>query len=151
MFLYASVGNDVINNVRASIDFPQVFDVAISKDAVYNSWRPDRPGAKVPRLERSANFSNTTQFSSYYLEDGSFLRCKVVTLGYSIPVSSLMRFGINRLRIYVQGLNLFTVTSYTGLDPELGGPTLTSTNFGNDGGSYPANQKAYTVGVNLAF
>ena len=151
MFMYASVGNDVINNVRASIDFPQTFDVAISKDAVYNSWTPDRPNAKVPRLERSANFSNTTQFSSYYLEDGSFLRCRAMTLGYSIPAINLKRFGINKLRLYVQALNLFTITSYTGLDPELGGPTLTSTNFGNDGGSYPASQKAYTVGVNLAF
>jgi len=151
MFMYASVGNDVINNVRSSIDFPQVFDVAISKDAVYNSWRPDRPNAKVPRLERSANFSNSTQFNSYYLEDGSFLRCKALTLGYSIPAVTLKKFGVDKLRVYVQALNLFTITGYTGLDPELGGPTLTSTNFGNDGGSYPANQKAYTVGVNLSF
>lgn len=151
MFLYASIGNDVINNVRASIDFPQVFDVAISKDAVYNSWRPDRPNAKVPKLERSANFSNTTQFSSYYLEDGSFVRCKALTLGYNIPVSALQRFHITKLRLYVQALNLFTITDYTGLDPELSGPVLTSTNFGNDGGSYPANQKAYTVGINLSF
>ncbi|MBC7826194.1 MAG: TonB-dependent receptor [Chitinophagaceae bacterium] len=151
VFVYASVGNDVINNVRASIDFPQVFDVAISKDAVYNSWTPDRPNAKVPRLERSANFSNTTQFNSYYLEDGSFLRCKALTLGYNLPGNMIQRFGITKFRIYVQALNLFTLTKYTGLDPELSGPVLTSTNFGNDGGAYPANQKAYTVGINLSF
>lgn len=151
MFVYASVGNDVINNVRASIDFPQVFDVAISKDAVYNSWTPDRPNAKVPKLERSANFSNTTQFNSYYLEDGSFLRCKALTLGYNLAGNTIKRFGITKFRIYVQALNLFTLTKYTGLDPELSGPVLTSTNFGNDGGAYPANQKAYTVGVNLSF
>jgi hypothetical protein len=64
LFWYANVGNDIINQVRASTDFPQQFDVAISKDAVYNSWRPDRPNAKVPILERSANFSNITAFSS---------------------------------------------------------------------------------------
>jgi TonB-dependent starch-binding outer membrane protein SusC len=149
--LYASVGNDVINNVRASIDFPQQFDVAISKDAVYNSWRPDRPNAKVPRLERSANFSNVTQFNSYYLEDGSFLRCKTLTFGYNIPAARLTRLSIDKFRIYVQALNLFTLTKYTGLDPELPGATLTSTNFGNDGGAYPANQKAFTVGVNVNF
>ncbi len=151
MFMYASVGNDVINNVRASIDFPQVFDVAISKDAVYNSWTPDRPNAKVPKLERSANFSNSTQFNSYYLEDGSFLRCRALTLGYTLPVNLLKRFGIDKLRLYTQALNLFTITGYSGLDPELSGSTLTSTNFGVDGGAYPANQKAYTVGVNLSF
>jgi hypothetical protein len=135
----------------AMIDFPQQFDVAISKDAVYNSWRPDRPNAKVPRLERSANFSNVTQFNSYYLEDGSFLRCKTLTLGYTVPAANLRRFGIDRVRLYLQALNLFTFTGYTGLDPELTGATLTTTNWGNDGGNYPANQKAYTIGVNLSF
>ena len=72
-FFYASVGNDVINYVRYWTDFPQVFDGAVSKDAVYNSWTPQNTNAKVPKLTRSANFSNTTQFNSYYMENGSFL------------------------------------------------------------------------------
>ncbi len=52
IFLYASVGNDVINNVRNSTDFPQQFDAAMSKDVALNSWRPDRPDSKIPMLER---------------------------------------------------------------------------------------------------
>jgi TonB-linked SusC/RagA family outer membrane protein len=151
MFFYANVGNDVINQVRASIDFPQQFDVAISKDAVYNSWRPDRPNAKVPILERSANFSNIAVFNSYLMEDGSFLRCKNLSLGYTIPANKFTRLGISRFRVYVQALNLFTITDYTGLDPEFPGSTLSSTNFGVDGGVYPANQPMYTFGVNLSF
>jgi len=136
--------------VKASTDFPQQFDVAISKNAVYNSWTPDRPNATVPMLERSANFSNTA-FSSYYDESGSYLRCKTMVLGYTIPNLQLRRLGISRLRIFVQGTNLFTITKYSGLDPELAGSTTSSTLFGIDGGTYPANQKTYTAGVNMSF
>ncbi len=152
MFVYASVGNDVINYVRYWTDFPQVFDGAVSKDAVYNSWTPQNTNAKVPRLERGATFSNTTQFNSYFMEDGSFLRCKSLILGYTIPVRTLKRFGIEKLRIYGQAANLFTITKYKGLDPELTGSDIgNNTNFGIDFGNYPANQKLYSVGVNLSF
>lgn len=152
MFLYASVGNDVINNVRASTDFPQSFDVAISKDALYNSWRPDRPNAKVPILERTGNFSNGSgAFNSYLMEDGSYLRAKTLSLGYTVPAGNLTRFGLDKLRIYAQAANLFTITNYTGLDPELPGSNTASTNFGIDGGIYPANQKTFTFGINLGF
>ncbi len=151
-FFYASVGNDVINYVRYWTDFPQVFEGAVSKDAVNNSWTPQNTGAKVPILERSANFSNTTQFNSYYMENGSFLKLKSLVLGYTIPPASLKRFGIDRLRMYVQASNLFQITKYTGLDPELTGSDLSNnSNFGIDFGNYPANQKMYTIGVNLSF
>jgi hypothetical protein len=151
-FFYASVGNDVLNYVRYWTDFPQVFDGAVSKDAVYNSWRPDRPNAKVPRLERSANFSNTTQVTSYMMEDGSFLRCKSLMLGFTVPAKAVQRFNIDRFRIYAQAVNLFTLTKYTGLDPELQTSNFgDNSNFGIDFGNYPANQKMFTVGVNLSF
>jgi TonB-dependent starch-binding outer membrane protein SusC len=180
-FFYASVGNDVINYVRFWSDFPQVWDGAISKDAVYNSIKlvdqagnpaplliPDpadaskrivnpnarvsNPGARVPVLERSANFSTTNNFSSYYMENGSYLRCKSLILGYTLPTKYLTRFGIEKLRVYVQATNLFTITNYTGLDPELSGSDLgDNTNFGIDFGNYPANQKGINVGINLNF
>ncbi len=151
-FLYASVGNDVLNYVRYWTDFPQVFDAAISKDAVYNSWTPQNTKAKVPRLERSSNFSTTQQFNSYYLENGSFLKMKSLIIGYTLPNKSLNRFGIDKLRVYVQAANLFTITKYTGIDPELQGADLNdNTTFGIDLGNYPANQKNFNFGVNLIF
>lgn len=151
-FFYASVGNDVINYVRYWTDFPQVFDGAISKDAVYNSWTPNNLNAKVPKLERSPSFSTTNVFNSYYLENGSFLRCKSMTLGYNIPAAKIRKAGIDRLRVYIQAANLFTLTKYTGLDPELTTSDLRdNTNFGIDFGNYPSNQKSYLVGVNLSF
>ncbi len=152
MFLYASVGNKVINYIRYWTDFPQVFDGAVSKDAVYNSWTPTNTGAKVPRLDRAANFSTTGNFNSYYQENGSYLRCKSFNIGYTLPMKSLKRAGIDRIRIYLQAANLFTITKYTGIDPELTGATISkSTTFGIDLGNYPANQKQYNIGVNLSF
>ena len=168
-FLYASVGNKVINYVRYWTDFPQVFEGAVSTDAVYKSAKlidasgnptsykdptahVANPGATVPLLERSANFSNTTTFNSYYMEDGSFLRMKSLIIGYTIPAKVLNRIKVDQFRIYVQASNLFTITKYTGLDPELQTSDLNNnTNFGIDLGNYPANQKVYTVGVNLSF
>jgi len=151
-FFYGTFGNDVINYVRYWTDFPQVFDGAVSKDAVYNSWTPANPNAKVPQLQRSANFSTTTQFNSYYMENGSYFRCKSLILGYTLPNDMLKRVGVERLRIYAQAVNLFTITKYTGLDPELQGATLSdNSNFGIDLGNYPANQKMFTFGVNLSF
>ncbi|HTR28123.1 MAG TPA: hypothetical protein VMH27_02570, partial [Puia sp.] len=66
--------------------------------------------------------------------------------------ATLQKVGINRLRIYVQGANLFTVTKYSGLDPELQGSNLSDqTNIGIDLGNYPSNQKTFIVGLNLNF
>jgi TonB-linked SusC/RagA family outer membrane protein len=152
VFFYGSQGNDVINYVRYWTDFYQVFNGNVSKDAANNSWTPTNLDAKVPMLSQKAGFSNTTVFNSYYLEDGSFLRCKSLVLGYTIPNSSLERFHIDRFRIYVQVANLFTITKYTGLDPELQGANLNdNSNFGIDLGNYPSSQKQYLIGVNVAF
>jgi TonB-linked SusC/RagA family outer membrane protein len=152
MFLYASVGNKDINYVKYWTDFPQVFDAAMSKDAALHSFGLPGANGKTPILERSANFSNTTQFNSYYMENGSYLRCKQLQIGYSIPSTVLRRAGIDRFRIYVQAANLFTITKYSGLDPELTTSDLNNnTNFGIDFGNYPANQKNYNVGVQVVF
>jgi hypothetical protein len=86
------------------------------------------------------------------MEGGSYFRCKQMQIGYSIPASRTRKFGIDRLRIYLQAANLFTITKYTGLDPELQTSKLDdNTNFGIDLGNYPSNQKNYNVGVQLSF
>ncbi|HEX9513020.1 MAG TPA: TonB-dependent receptor [Puia sp.] len=164
MFLYASVGNDILNNVKSSTDFPQSFGNQISKNVALNSARligsngqPTNindssahlanPGAKVPLLEQSANFSNSGVFNSYTMESGSFLRCRNLTIGYNIVSNTIKRLHFDKLRIYAQALNLFTITKYSGLDPELNPGS--NTVFGIDSGVYPNNQKSYNVGVNL--
>jgi hypothetical protein len=73
-------------------------------------------------------------------------------LGYTLPVSPLKKVGIDKLRIYIQGSNLFTITKYTGLDPELQQSDLgNNSNFGIDFGNYPSNQKQFLFGINASF
>jgi TonB-linked SusC/RagA family outer membrane protein len=152
LFMYGVYGNDVINYVKYWTDFWQVFEGAVSKDAVYYSWKTDRSKVLTPILTTKANFSNTAAFNSWYMESGSYLRCKQITLGYSLPLDLLNRIGVSQFRIYFQVLNAFTITKYTGLDPELQGSNLyDNTSFGIDFGNYPNNQKAYLLGVTLNF
>lgn len=148
MFMYGSQGNDLINYVRYWIDFYPSFQGVKSKDALYNSWSPDRPNAKLVQLSDDANFSTNQTVNSYYVEDGSYLRCKSLIIGYTMPSTVLKRIGVDKCRFYVQAANLFTFTKYTGLDPELSGYT---TAFGIDFGNYPNNQKNFNIGVNLSF
>ena len=81
------------------------------------------------------------------MESGSFLRCRNLTIGYTITSNTLKRMHFDKFRVYVQALNLFTVTNYSGLDPELNPGS--NTVFGYDNGVYPNNQKTYNVGVSL--
>jgi TonB-dependent starch-binding outer membrane protein SusC len=163
-FFYTQVGNDIINNVKSSTDFPQGFSNQISTNVAVNSARligangqptnindptahVENPGTNVPMLEKSANFSNSGAFNSYLMESGSFLRCRNLTVGYTIVSSTLKRLRFDRCRVYIQALNLFTASGYSGLDPELNPGT--NTVFGYDNGVYPNNQKSYNVGVNI--
>ena len=147
-FLYGSQGNEAINYVRYWTDFYPSFQGAKSLDLLNNSWTPQNLGAKTPIAENASNFSNNSVPNSYYLEDASFLKLRSLIVGYTIPAAKLKRFGINQMRVYVQGANLFQITKYTGLDPELIGGTAA---FGIDYGNYPNNQKNYNFGVNLTF
>jgi TonB-dependent starch-binding outer membrane protein SusC len=162
---YTSIGNKILNNVKSSTDFPQTFGNQISKAVALNSARligsngqptnindssahVANPGTGIPMLEQSADFSNSAVFNSYIMESGSFLRCRNLTIGYNIMSDGIKRLHFDRIRVYAQALNLFTITKYSGLDPELNPGSNTS--FGIDGGVYPNNQKSYNVGVSVA-
>jgi TonB-linked SusC/RagA family outer membrane protein len=164
MLLYASVGNKVLNAVKGSTDFPQLFGNAISNRVATQSVRlvnssgaPTtindssahvvNPGTGVPLLEQNSNFSNSTAFNSYTMENGGFLRCRTLTLGYTLDNPALRSLHLDRVRLYVQALNLFTITKFDGQDPEVTG---SNTLFGINGGGYPNNQKSYSVGINVS-
>lgn len=112
---------------------------------VLNSWDYNKTSG-VPRLaiieDGNGNYSNLNDF---FLEDASYLRLKNVTLGYTLPVSVMRAIGIptSSLRFYVNAENLFTVTDYSGIDPEVG-------NFGLDGGTYPV-ARSFSIGFNFNF
>ena len=146
IFLYGSYGNDIWNQVKWWHDFYSSFGGAKSTTALYDSWRPDNLNATAPIQETEGKVSTTSVPNSYFVEDGSYLRAKNLQLGYSFPQDWMNDFGVNRLRIYVQATNLFTITNYSGIDPELTGG---ATAFGIDEGAYPV-PKQFLVGINLS-
>jgi len=148
MFFYGSQGNDAVNYRRWWTDFFPSLQGVKSRDLFYNSWTPDNLEAKTPIIENQSNFSNSAVPNSYYIENASFLKLKNLTLGYTFANETLGKIGIDRLRVYLQAVNLFTITNYTGLDPEIGG---TESAFGIDYGNYPNNQRNYNIGVSLTF
>ena len=150
MFLYGSQGNDIWNNVLYWTDFYPSFAGAKSKTALYNSWTPTNHNAKVAIQENAGTFSTNGTPNSYYVENGSYLRAKNAQLGYTLPGSVLGRYGFTSARIYVQGANLFTITKYSGMDPEINGNNNLVTEFGIDEGVYP-NSRQFLLGVNIKF
>jgi TonB-linked SusC/RagA family outer membrane protein len=146
-FLYGSQGADIFNSNRYFIDFWPSFQGQKSKELLYNSWRPDRTNTNIPKATTAANFSTNEQVNSYYLENGSYLRLRTLELGYTLPTSLTSKINVGHLRLYLQAANLFTVSKYSGLDPELGGDDRA---FGSDTGNYPLVRN-YLFGVNLNF
>ena len=91
---------------------------------ILRSWNYDK-NSGIPRLAlHNDPNGNYTKASNFYLEDGSYLRLKNITLGYTLPKSIFNNIGLENssLRIYVNVENLFTFTKYTGFDPEVGSP-----------------------------
>ena len=148
MFLYGSQGNDIWNQVTWWTDFYSSFIGAKSNTALYDSWTPQNLNASAPIQQTTGSFSLADVPNSYFVEDGSYLRAKQIQLGYSLPTDMLQKMSISKLRIYAQMANAFTITSYSGIDPEIAGGG--STNTGIDEGAYP-NQKQLILGVNVAF
>jgi TonB-linked SusC/RagA family outer membrane protein len=150
-FFFGSYGNDIFDYTKYYTDFPDFFKGGMRREVALNSWTPTNTGTSIPKLRNAGGFSTDLVTNSYFLSKGSYLRNKQMQLGYVVPAKALSRFGIDRLRIYVQATNLFTVTKYKGLDPELQSSDINSnTGFGIDQGNYP-HTRGYLVGVNLNF
>lgn len=122
--------------------------------AAFNDrWRSaSSPGnGWVPRADRgTGNHGNNQRPSSFQVEDGSYIRLRNVTLGYTLPTDNLFGSKIQRLRFYITGTNLFTITDYMGYNPEVSSITTNSLTPGEDYGAFPLT-KSFTMGVNLKF
>ncbi|HAL83526.1 MAG TPA: SusC/RagA family TonB-linked outer membrane protein [Mucilaginibacter sp.] len=147
MFWYGSYGNKIWNDVRWYTDFYASFQSVKSQTALYDSWTPTHMNAKAPIQEIDGSFSTNSVPNSYYVENGSYLRLRNLQVGYSFDPQILKTIGVSRLRIYVSGANLITITNYTGPDPEITG---SSTDFGIDRGSY-SPVRTYLLGVQVKF
>ena len=153
MSLYGSQGGDVWNQVKWWTDFRSGFAGAKSVEALEESWKPgqDNSGATVPIQETQRTASTNQVPNSYFVEDADYLRVRNVQLGYTLPSRLVQQVGAQRVRLYVQGSNLFTFTNYSNPEPEIGGSDATdATSFGIDEGAYPTPRQ-YRVGVDLTF
>ena len=151
MFGQGVQGNEIFNYVRYWTDF-NTFQGNRSTEMLYDSWKKQGDVAKLPRL--NSGDATSQQISSYFLEDGSYLRLKNVQLTYSIPANIMKKVKMGSAQIYVQGQNILTMTKYTGLDPDINLRTSGNDNqdihMGIDEGAYPV-AKSYLVGVRLGF
>jgi TonB-linked SusC/RagA family outer membrane protein len=145
-FFTGSQGNDIYNYNKIFTDFPTFFNGNRST-RVINSWTPTNTNTTVPALSQSISNSETSP-NSYFVEDGSYFRLKNIQIGYTLPKTTLDNLSISSLRLYLQATNLFTITGYDGIDPEvIQGGNLT---LGVDDQTYPFSQ-LFTFGVNLKF
>ena len=107
------------------------------------------PSAKLPRAT-TGDPNDNDRLSDRYIEDGSYLRVKNITLGYTFPKNCLQKANIEALRVHVNIQNLLTFTKYTGYDPEIGASTASANVMGLDNGRYPS-PTVYSLGVNISF
>ncbi|MFP4059137.1 MAG: SusC/RagA family TonB-linked outer membrane protein [Bacteroidales bacterium] len=142
-------GNDIVNLNRYFLYGEVSSNKAVER--LTDAWSEDNKDAKHPRIGKTR--SNNMRFSNYYIEDGSYLRLKNLTLGYTLPVSISTRVKMSSLRIYFSAQNLLTFTNYSGYDPEIGadiGWNANPLDFGVDNGSYP-QPKTFSIGLNANF
>jgi TonB-linked SusC/RagA family outer membrane protein len=155
MFWYSTIGNDLFNNNKYFTDFP-LFGGNRSTRYKEQSWKKgaDNSNAILPILDSKDNWGGAVA-SSYYVEDGSFLKLKNLVVGYTFPKHILEKATISNLRLYLQAENILTLTNYSGLDPEITNMETASGSGsdlrrGLDGGGWPTTMR-FVFGVNFEF
>jgi len=113
---------------------------------VLDRWREPGDITNVPRATVIDPNANSDTPSTRFIEDGSFVRMKYLTLGYRIPGRIMSRMGMSSAQVYVTGENLLTITNYTLYDPEI----ATNSSRGIDMGGYP-QARSFIIGVRLNF
>jgi hypothetical protein len=144
ILLPGSYGNDVFN--ASKIETQGMYDAKNQSKVVLERWK--RPGmiAKIPK----AGAESMMYMSSYFIEDGSYMRVKDVSLSYRFTGKTLKKWGISRLQPYLTASNLWTLTQYSGMDPEVNQWGNNGAVQGVDWGTYPQT-KSFIIGVNVEF
>ncbi|MDO4335042.1 MAG: TonB-dependent receptor [Bacteroidales bacterium] len=137
--LFQGVGNYQVYYNNQAFRFVTVMGQSLIKDITDNAWTPEnRYDSKYPLLRNSANGKNNIA-SDAFVHNAAYLRCKNVQLGYTVPRKITRKFFVEKLNVYTSIDNLFTITRFPGLDPEIGATV-----------GYPAIRQ-YSVGLNLSF
>ena len=147
-FFSGEFGFDIYNTTRRQLEFMHYGGGSSTNHGVdiLDAWSPANTGASIPALTMVDN-NNETRMSTYFIEDGSYLKLKYLKLGYQLPKAIAQKVFASNISVFGQVENIFTITSYKGLDPEviLGG-------YGArvDSGLYP-RARTFTLGLNITF
>jgi len=146
MFFTGEFGFDIYNSTKKQLQFMSYGGVSTNRSTdILNCWSESNTGSSIPAISLSDD-NNEMRMSTYFVEDGSYVKMKYLKLSYAFP-RKLTKGWCQGLTLYAQAENLFTMTGYSGLDPEL---PLSSYGSRVDSGVYP-NCRTYTFGINLNF
>ena len=175
IFFNANIGNKVFNQMRVQgenpgtsfgylrslnnfakfekidpslpdIDPNRLYDPNNTNDRkILGNYYVINPTTRIPGI-RNDNTNDNNRFSDKYIEDGSYLKCKTIVLGYTLPGKLTDKAHINSMRLYVNVSNPFVITKYSGMDPEIG--SWDPLNAGIDNGYYP-QPRVFTFGANI--
>lgn len=146
-FFTGDFGFDIYNTTKRQLYMMSYGGVSTNRSVdLLNAWTPTNTGSDIPAISLTDD-NNETRMSTYYVEDGSYLKMKYLKLGYSLPKSVLTPIHATAINVYAQVENVFTITSYKGLDPEL---PLGAYGARVDNGPYPRS-RVFSFGLNVSF
>lgn len=136
--LFQGVGDYKVYYNNQAFRFVTVMGQSLNKDITDNAWTPENPYNSIyPILRNNANGKNNVA-STAFVHDGAYFRCKNLQVGYTLPRIITQKFAVDRLKVYVSFDNLFTITRFPGLDPEIGATV-----------GYPAIRQ-YSIGLDIS-
>jgi TonB-linked SusC/RagA family outer membrane protein len=144
IFFQGSFGNDIFNATR--IDLEGMFDSKNQSVNVLRRWKQPGDITDIPRSRNMFNVNNSSRF----VEDGSYIRLKSITLSYRLLDNNPRFQGIRNLSVFVTGRNLLTFTNYSGFDPEVNAFGNSAVELGIDYGTYPQS-RSIVFGINVEF
>ena len=146
-FFSGEFGFDIYNGTRKQLEFMTYGNLYTNRGKdVLSAWTPSNTNARIPALT-TVDDNNETRMSTYFIEDGSYFKCKYLKLSYRFDQPWMQKVGLSGLNAYAQVDNLFTITGYNGLDPEV---PLTTYGARVDNGPYPRS-RTFSFGVNMTF
>lgn len=152
LFVQGVSGNQIFDFTRVYSDFFSSPSASNKNIRILNAWSSTNPTNAGPPILTTNSTSNDTRPSNYFIQDGSYLRLKTLQVGYTFAKNLFKNNNTASLRLYLQVQNLFTITGYKGMDPEIGlqdyGNSNRNLDMGVDRGLYPAF-RTYILGVNL--
>lgn len=143
VFIQGTLGNDIYNATLIDSRGALV-------DYWENRWTVDNKNDRYPRIAPNLTGANLNTANSYFIEDGSYLRLKNITLGYSLSTKAVEKIRLSNLRFYLSVDNISTITNYTGLNPDVSGRPNDNFNTGLDDWTYPAGRN-FRFGLNATF